>query len=243
MISSTDSNDIGEHTSLNTIHATVTSLCPKSHAHGRLSSGGFFLATDFLNLSPSAKPSTGSKLSLAQKLVKLHSTPAPIPDGHTTPMFGFPVPTFCGDTEQDNSFKRSWAEFYADNRLRHVLHKAESRHGIDHHLSNLVERTATKVVPRLLRDGHLKTNTGDPISPAVVHGDLWSGNHGRGSIDDGAVEEVVFDPSASWSHSEFEFGIMRMFGGLGGIEKEYFAIKKKDLPVEEFEDRISLYEL
>jgi len=158
-------------------------------------------------------------------------------------MFGFPVPTCCGDTEQDNSFKSSWADFYANNRLRHVLRKAEERHGVDHHLSKLVDQTASKVVPRLLREGHLKTDTNEPIVPVLVHGDLWSGNHGRGSIDGGEVEEVVFDPSASWSHSEFEFGIMRMFGGLGSVEREYFGSKERDAPAGEFEDRVRLYEL
>jgi protein-ribulosamine 3-kinase len=35
-----------------------------------------------------------------------------------------------------------------------------------------------------------------------------------------------------------------MFGGFGKeFEREYFEIKKKDSPVEEWEDRVSLYEL
>lgn len=106
--------------------------------------------------------------------------------------------------------------------------------------------TISKVVPALLADDHLTTPTGGKIQPVVVHGDLWSGNHGKGSIDGGAVEEVIYDSSASYSHSEFEFGIMRMFGGFGaGFEKEYYEIKEggKDKPVEEWGDRVRLYEL
>ena len=35
-----------------------------------------------------------------------------------------------------------------------------------------------------------------------------------------------------------------MFGGFGGsFEKEYFGLKAKDEPVEEWEDRVALYEL
>jgi len=159
-------------------------------------------------------------------------------------MFGFPVTTCCGDTQQDNSFKASWAEFYADNRLRHVLRKAEESNGRDAKLSGLIERTATQVVPRLLRDGHLRASGGGDVVPVVVHGDLWSGNHGRGTIGNGGVEEVVFDPSSCWAHREFEFGIMRMFGGFGvGFEREYFEITGRDEPVEEYEDRVALYEL
>jgi len=183
-------------------------------------------------------------LSLAAKLAKLHSTPAPIPDGYDKPMFGFPVPTCCGDTQQDNSFKSSWAEFYADNRLRGVLRSAEKNNGRDAELSSLVEQTVDIVIPRLLRDGHLKAAGGGNIMPVVVHGDLWSGNHGRGTIGNGGVEEVVFDSSASYAHSEYEFGIMRMFGGFSGqFERDYHALKPKDKPVEEWEDRVKLYEL
>lgn len=37
---------------------------------------------------------------------------------------------------------------------------------------------------------------------------------------------------------------MRMFGGFGpGFEREYHKLKPKDEPVEEFEDRVALYEL
>lgn len=235
----------GEHQSLNAIHSAVPTLCPKSYAHGSLSTGsGAFLATDFLDLS-SRSSTKGSGHSLAQKLATLHSAPAPIPDDYSEAQFGFPVPTCCGDTEQDNTFKSSWAEFYAENRLRGILRSAEKNNGHDPTLSKLVEQTAENVVPRLLGDDHLKDGkTGEKIKPAVVHGDLWSGNHGRGTIGDGGVEEVVFDPSSAWAHSEFEFGIMRMFGGFGAdFEREYHKLKPKDEPVEEFEDRVALYEL
>lgn len=98
-------------------------------------------------------------------------------------------------------------------------------------------------MPRLLRDGHLKSHDGGPILPVVVHGDLWSGNHGRGSIGDGPVEEVVYDPSSTYAHSEFEMGIMKMFGGFSSVMKEYHQLKPKDLPTEEYDDRVELYEL
>ncbi|KAL2254989.1 hypothetical protein VTK26DRAFT_4416, partial [Humicola hyalothermophila] len=116
-------------------------------------------------------------------------------------------------------------------------------------LAEAVERVAATVVPRLLGDGGL-TAHGRTVTPVVVHGDLWSGNAGRGRIRCGkgggvtAVEEVVFDPSCVYGHAEYELGIMRMFGGFGpAFWREYEALVEKDEPKEEWEDRLALYEL
>ncbi len=230
----------GEHASLNAIHSAVPNFCPQSYAHGPLQDrpGAFFLATDFLDLGSTAPG--GSGLSLAAKLARLHTTPAPIPEGYDRPMFGFPVPTCCGATVQDNTWKASWADFYAENRLRHVLRAGVRNNGADAALAAAVDRTAGTVVPRLLGDGHLKG-----VVPVVVHGDLWSGNHARGRIAGrGGAEEVVYDPSCVYGHSEYELGIMRMFGGFGGsFWREYGKLVPKTEPVEEWEDRVALYEL
>ncbi|KAL3421330.1 Ketosamine-3-kinase [Phlyctema vagabunda] len=236
----------GEHTSLNSISSAVPSFCPRSYAHGPLceKSGGHFLATDFLTLTSKSRSSSKS-LTLAQKLSKLHSIAASTPPGFSEPQFGFPVPTCCGNTEQDNTFKSSWAEFYADNRLRQILQASEKNNGRDKELHDLVERTAEEIVPRLLGDGHLTSPDGGKIVPVVVHGDLWSGNHGTGKIGtDENVEEVVYDPSSCYAHAEFEFGIMKMFGGFGGTFWEwYYEGRDRDRPVEEWSDRAELYEL
>jgi fructosamine-3-kinase len=211
----------------------------------------YFLITDFLNLNPpssSSAPSGGTGLSLAAKLAKLHTTPAPTPPGFNKPMFGFPVSTCCGATQQDNTFTESWAEFYAEHRLRAILRHAATKNNnnglaADSELADAVETVAGTVVPRLLGDGHIKGG----VVPVVVHGDLWSGNHGRGVVvgkEGGGVEEVVFDPSCVYGHSEYELGIMRMFGGFGsGFWREYEGLVPKAEPEGEWEDRVALYEL
>ncbi|KAI5456333.1 Fructosamine/Ketosamine-3-kinase [Mariannaea sp. PMI_226] len=229
----------GEHTSLNVIHNTVPNLCPRSHAHGALSTPGkFFLITDFLDLGSSAPGGSGQ--SLAVKLAKLHTTPAPRPEGYEKPVFGFPVTTCCGATEQENSFNSSWADFYAENRLRAILREALKNNGADEELEKDVEQVIDKVVPRLVGEQTLKD-----VVPVVIHGDLWSGNHSRGQIaGQGGCEEVVYDPSAVYGHSEYELGIMKMFGGFSGhFWKEYESLVPKAEPVDEWEDRVKLYEL
>ncbi|KAJ4309970.1 Mitochondrial distribution and morphology protein 12 [Neodidymelliopsis sp. IMI 364377] len=235
----------GEHESLNAINNVVPSLCPQSFGHGKFESNPqtSFLVTDFLNLTGRSS-SKGNAPSLAQKLAKLHTTPAPTPDGYDKPMFGFPATTCCGDTPQDNSYKESWADFYAENRLRFILRRGEKAQGADKEFHNLVEATASHVVPRLIGDDHL--NNGHRVTPVVVHGDLWSGNASAGTIGskEGEPEDVVFDSSACYAHSEFELGIMKMFGGFGGsFLKEYHELCPKTEPIDEYDDRVKLYEL
>lgn len=243
----------GEYESLNAIAGSVPGFCPRALAWGPLEEGktrSYFLATEYLDLGVGGR--TGA--SLAQRLGKLHSTPAPPDPGTGKRRFGFPVPTFCGDTKQPNRFHDSWADFYANERLMVILEESERRNGKDGGLREMVEQTAQAVVPALLGDGHLgydRSGNGEGIVPVVIHGDLWSGNADRGRIvgsgrkeDEEEVGEVVYDPSACYGHSEFELGIMKMFGGFGStFFSAYHRIVPKTEPVEEYEDRVRLYEL
>ena len=134
-----------------------------------------------------------------------------------------------------------------------ILEESERRNGKDGGLREMVEITARKVVPALLGDGHLgydRNGNGQGITPVVIHGDLWSGNADRGKIvgsgrkEDEEAGEVVYDPSACYGHSEFELGIMKMFGGFGStFFTAYHRIVPKTEPVEEYDDRVRLYEL
>lgn len=132
----------GEHTSLATLYDAVPLICPRSIGHGKLAnSEAYFLLTEFLNVNARINDS-GSGFSFAQKLAALHKRPAPIPKGRNRPMFGFPTMTCAGRTRQDNTFRCSWAEFFADNRLRVILRSIGETHGADGELHDWVEKTA-----------------------------------------------------------------------------------------------------
>lgn len=233
----------GEHASLNAINSAVPSLAPKSLAWGRLEKAGYFLATEFLDMSTGSSSTSGSGMSLAQKLAKLHTTRVPFE--YRDKGFGFSVPTCCGDTIQDNTFKPSWSQFFSENRLLHILKCAEISNGVDTDLRRVVHEAVNNVVPKLLGDNHLGGSKG--IEPVVCHGDLWSGNKGRGVFagrDGGsAVEDVVFDPSVCYGHNEYDHGIMNMFGGFSSsFWRDYHQNCPKTEPENEYDDRVKLYE-
>lgn len=244
----------GEHESLNAINSAVNTLCPRSYGWGELEDGdGAFLITEFLDLSGRSRggvndsDSGSASMTLAQKMAVLHTTPAPLvpatdSGGHGgKQMFGFPVPTCCGDTPQANGWKDGWADFFAEERLLFILQRCEDAQGPNKELRRVVEEVVKVIVPRLLGEGHLGGTEG--VKPVVVHGDLWSGNHGVGTLGEkGGREEVVYDPSACYAHSEYELGIMGMFGGFGkGFWEEYHKLVPKTAPVGEYEDRVELY--
>jgi fructosamine-3-kinase len=124
--------------------------------------------------------------------------------------------------------------------LRHITRQAVRNNGPDAELEEAVEQIASKVVPRLIGDDVVKN-----ITPVVIHGDLWSGNHSKGQIGGrGGCEEVVYDPSAVYGHSEYETGIMYMFGGFTNhFWEEYYELVPKAEPGAEWPDRVKLYEL
>lgn len=233
----------GEYESLKAINTAVPTLCPRPIVHGKLGETfDSFLLTEFINMEARTEsPSSG--LSLARKLAQLHTAPVPTPHDYRNPVFGFYVTTSVGRTAQDNSWNRSWPKFFAECRLRAVWRSMETSHGTDTELHSLLDRIVKEVVPRLLGNGHLGGRKG--IQPALVHGYLWSGNKARGQVEgEGGIEEVTFDAGSCYAQSEYELGIMRMFGGFSaGFFNEYHRLILKTHPKSEYDDRLSLYQL
>ena len=74
-------------------------------------------------------------------------------------------------------------------------------------------------------------------APALIHGDLWNGNF----LCDENQHPVLIDPAVSYSHSEAEFSIMRMFGGF---DHQCFEAYHEILPAQPaVSERIKIYSL
>ncbi|MCC7044850.1 MAG: fructosamine kinase family protein [Acidobacteria bacterium] len=115
--------------------------------------------------------------------------------------FGFHRDTFCGATRQPNPATASWIEFYATSRLGHQIQLAASAGHIDAHDARRLDRLVDRLDTLLL----------EPVEgPALIHGDLWTGN----LLVTDAGTPALIDPAVSFSHREAEFGIMTLFGGF-----------------------------
>jgi protein-ribulosamine 3-kinase len=139
--------------------------------------------------------------------------------------FGFPVPTYCGTTRQDNAWSASWAGFYAERRLRPLLDAIDAERGWPAGGRGVFDRLLERL-PQLVPDAS---------PPALVHGDLWSGN-----VAASVGGPALFDPASAYADREMEFGITTLFGGFGA---RFWAAYEEAWPLEPgWRERNALYQ-
>ncbi|KAJ8384709.1 hypothetical protein AAFF_G00199150 [Aldrovandia affinis] len=140
--------------------------------------------------------------------------------------FGFHTATCCGYLPQVNDWQSDWVMFYSQQRLQHQLGLVEQSYG-DREARELWAELQLKI-PGLFE--------GVQVCPALLHGDLWSGN-----VAECSEGPIVFDPASFYGHAECELGIAGMFGGFG--RAFYSAYHKKVPKAPGFERRKELYQL
>ncbi|CAE6455098.1 unnamed protein product [Rhizoctonia solani] len=213
-----------EMRSLQLMSDCAPGLCPNviSASH----EGRPYLISDYLDLS-SLSSSTGASSTLARRLAsELHGAKS------ENGKYGFECPTFCGATKIDNGWYDTWADAY-DSMIGGLLDKLESRSSYKE-LCKKGREVQQRVIPYYLGD-RLKG-----AEPVLCHGDLWSGNVGA----DSGGNPAIFDPSSYYGHNESDLAIGRMFGGFSSaFYDEYHSIRPKSEPVEDYGQRLKLYQL
>jgi protein-ribulosamine 3-kinase len=178
-----------------------------------------FLVIEFL---PRGRPTVddGVHERMGRALAVLHQS--------TAAQFGFDRDTFCGTTRQPNGWTASWVAFYASARLGHQVQLARDAG----HLSAADCRLADALLARL------DTRLTEPAEgPALIHGDLWTGN--LHVTADGAA--ALLDPAVCYAHREAELGIMTLFGGF---PRRVFDSYQEAFPLDvDWRERHPLYQL
>jgi fructosamine-3-kinase len=145
-----------------------------------------------------AAPDTGFGERFGRAMATLHALPFEEP-------YGWWGDNFIGATPQVNTRSGDWLVFWRESRLQPMLGRLR-----DPALSAAVGE-ALDAMPSVFTDGHTPR-------PALIHGDLWSGN--RGMLADGTP--VIFDPCVSYSDAEADLAMMELFGSLpDGFWKGY----------------------
>lgn len=151
---------------------------------------------------------------LAKSLVFLHR--------QSHEKYGLGSHNHIGALPQTNAWRSDFFEFYIENRILPQLRMA-----ID---------TGYKIKVKVEKLDAVLRSTIPSEPPALIHGDLWSGN-----LMDGKNGPVYIDPSVSYGHREMDLGMMRLFGGFGD---EVFNIYENLFPLEgQWRDRSDLFQL
>uniref|UniRef100_S4RIZ6 protein-ribulosamine 3-kinase n=1 Tax=Petromyzon marinus TaxID=7757 RepID=S4RIZ6_PETMA len=132
---------------------------------------------------------------------------------------------------QLNEWQEDWVTFFSRQRLQLQLDMIEKDYG---------ERETHELWSRLqLRLGDFFRDV--EVVPALLHGDLWTGN--AAEINEGPV---IFDPASFYGHSEYELAIAGSSTGCSRsfsstLHSSYHALIPKSQGF--VDSRLSLHQL
>ena len=145
-----------------------------------------YLILEYIETRPSR---TGDWKRFGQQLAELHAI--------EQPFFGWQRDNLIGATPQPNPRSDSWLDFFTTHRLEHQLSLCQSRGYKLPLASELLQE-----LPNLLSD--------HPTKPALLHGDLWSGN----AAFDPDGQAFVYDPGSYYGDRETDLAFTEFFGGF-----------------------------
>ena len=220
---------VKEAHNLKAISKTNTIATPKILGFGTEDGeevGYSFLLLDFVELG---NLDANFWEKFAEKLEKLHKAPTEsfiskenLDAGN---IFGFYEDNYIGKSKQINTPKSTWIEFFRENRLIPQFKIAENYFSKQDF--NLIEKLLVNLNNFLI----------EPLSPSLLHGDLWAGN----VMCDTKPQAMLVDPACYVGHPEADIAMTELFGGFS--ERFYDAYKTTGLIQPQYEDRRDLYNL
>ncbi|RCR67831.1 fructosamine kinase family protein [Larkinella punicea] len=163
-------------------------------------------------------PKTDYWESFGQSLALLHS--------HTQSKFGLHFDNYIGSLPQSNTLTDNGITFYIEQRLQPQAGMALYKGLISKELYTKFQKLYQRL-PDLL-----------PVErPALLHGDLWSGNVMVNEQGDAAL----IDPAVYYGLREAELAFTTLFGGF---DERFYDAYDEAFPMEDgFQERIPIYNL
>ena len=165
-------------------------------------------------------PSAAAEIDAAEKLAALH--------GVRGQFFGLERDTLIGPLPQSNGELASWVEFFRERRLSAMTRLADDAGRLPAGFAARLERLAEK----------LDVLLEEPAAPALLHGDVWSGN----LLFRGERVAAFVDPAVYYGHPEIELAFTTLFGPFGETFYAAYA-ERSGIAPGFFEERADLYNL
>ncbi|RUA12142.1 MAG: hypothetical protein DSY82_02065 [Flavobacteriia bacterium] len=174
-----------------------------------------FLILEFIE-EESIKHSFWEKF--AADLAKLHQ--------NTHLLFGLEYDNYIGSLKQINTQKTTWDHFFIENRITPLMKMAFDEHLLDSAHIRSFEKFFLRLPELLPKE-----------KPALIHGDLWSGNMMCGN----GQTPFLIDPAVYYGNREMDIAMTQMFGGFN---RNYLHFYNQFFPLEKgWEERISIHNL
>jgi fructosamine-3-kinase len=128
-----------------------------------------------------------------------------------------------GSLAQSNSKESDWAQFFIKHRLEPQVKMAVDSGFTFSSSFDHIYKILDKEVPK--------------APPALIHGDLWSGNF----MVDANDSPVLIDPAAYFGHRETDIAMTTLFGGFSS---SFYDFYNSAFPLEsDWQERIGLHNL
>ncbi len=148
--------------------------------------------------------------------------------GVTADVYGHERDTLIGSLEQPNPPMGTWVEFFREQRLLYLA-------GVAHRAGRLPPEDLKKIEQLA---GRLDELIEEPERPALVHGDVWSGN--VLAKDDRIT--AFLDPAIYYADPEVELAFISLFNSFGEPFLERYR-EIRGIRAGFFEERCHLYNL
>ena len=170
-----------------------------------------FLILEFI---PPSNPNNAFWEVFGQKLALMHK--------QTHSKFGLDFDNYIGSLHLDNTQNKNWTEFFIQNRLQAQLSIGNFSGTLLSDFDKLFQK-----LPNLFPNER----------PALLHGDLWSGNFLAKNGD----TPMLIDPAIYYGNREMDIAMSKLFGGFNS--DFYFAYNEIHPLENGWEERIQICNL